>query len=117
LKLWLDVHLSPAIAEWLSTTYRIETACIRDLGMQTAEDEDIFAAAREEDVCVMTKDRDFVELLQRRGPPPQVIWLTCGNTSNAKMREILAVAWPAAAALLEQGEPLVEITAASPKSG
>jgi hypothetical protein len=32
----------------------------------------------------MTKDRDFVEMLQRLGPPPKVAWVTCGNTSNAR---------------------------------
>ncbi len=38
----------------------------------------------------MTKDSDFVLLLDRLGAPPQVIWITCGNTSNARLKEILA---------------------------
>ena len=58
----------------------------------------------------MTKDRDFVDLIERLGPPPQVIWITCGNTSNAVLQRILSVALPKALALLESGEPLVEIT-------
>jgi predicted nuclease of predicted toxin-antitoxin system len=37
----------------------------------------------------MTKDSDFVDLVERLGPPPQIIWLTCGNTSNLRLREIL----------------------------
>ena len=37
---------------------------------------------RQGNVIVLTKDSDFVQLLERRGPPPQVVWLTCGNTSN-----------------------------------
>jgi predicted nuclease of predicted toxin-antitoxin system len=39
----------------------------------------------------MTKDSDFVALLDRFGPPPQVIWITCGNTSNARLKEILTI--------------------------
>jgi predicted nuclease of predicted toxin-antitoxin system len=58
----------------------------------------------------MTKDRDFVELVERYGSPPQVIWLTCGNTSNARLKEILTVTLPDALELLRSGERLVEIT-------
>jgi len=102
---------------WLRDTYDVDAACIRDLGMRTAEDESVFLAAREANACIMTKDRDFVELSQRLGPPPPVIWLTCGNTSNARMREILTISWPTAVDLVEHGEPLIEITDAPKTSG
>lgn len=59
---------------------------------------------------VMSKDSDFVLLLERFDPPPQVLWVTCGNTSNARMREILLKGFPEARTRLEQGEPLVEIS-------
>jgi len=58
----------------------------------------------------MTKDDDFVRLLERHGPPPQIIWLRCGNTSNAYLRQLLGVTLPDVLAMLESGEPLVEIT-------
>jgi predicted nuclease of predicted toxin-antitoxin system len=61
----------------------------------------------------MTNERDLVNILERHGPPPSMVWVTCGNTSNARMREILSTAWPLAVGLLEQGEPLVEITDAT----
>jgi predicted nuclease of predicted toxin-antitoxin system len=38
---------------------------------------------------VLTKDEDFVTMLHQFGSPPKVIWLTCGNTSNSRMRVIL----------------------------
>jgi len=41
------------------------------------------------EAIVLTKDEDFVKLLHRQGSPPRIIWLTCGNTSNVRMREIL----------------------------
>jgi len=59
----------------------------------------------------MTKDSDFAELVNRYGAPPQVIWLTCGNTSNARLKQILTKTLPQAIALLDAGEPLVEINA------
>ena len=70
---------------------------------------DIFAAARVADVVVMTKDSDFVDLLQRHGPPPQIIWLRSGNTSNARLKVLLTQALPAVLPMLDAGEPLVEI--------
>lgn len=82
---------------------------MRDLGLRDAEDTDIFAAAQRAGVIVMTKDRDFVELLERLGPPPQVIWLRSGNTSNARLKQLLSRTLPAVLEMLASGEPLVEI--------
>jgi predicted nuclease of predicted toxin-antitoxin system len=67
--------------------------------------------AKAEDAVVMTKDRDFVLLLDRFGPPPRIIWLTCGNTSNEKLKEILNQTLVEAISLIESGEEIVEITA------
>jgi predicted nuclease of predicted toxin-antitoxin system len=65
----------------------------------------------------MTKDSDFLRLLEQYGPPPQVLWVTLGNTSNAHMREILSRVLLQAVALLESGESLVEISDARSNSG
>ena len=58
---------------------------------------------------MITKDDDFVRLLEQRGPPPRVLWVRCGNVKNAALREILVRSWPEAAALLAAGESLVEV--------
>jgi predicted nuclease of predicted toxin-antitoxin system len=57
----------------------------------------------------MTEDSDFAEMVRRLGSPPQVLWVTCGNTSNARLRDILTRVLPAALELLARGESLVEI--------
>jgi predicted nuclease of predicted toxin-antitoxin system len=108
--IWVDAHLSPAIATWITNTFEIEAIALRDLGLRDAEDVDIFAAAQAQGAIVLTKDSDFVDLVERLGPPPQIIWLTCGNTSNAKLREILSKTLPKALELLAAGEALVEIS-------
>ena len=66
-------------------------------------------AARDAEAVVMIQDKDFVELLRRLGPPPKVLWLTCVNTSNARLREVPTNVLPAAMKLLDQGEILIEI--------
>jgi predicted nuclease of predicted toxin-antitoxin system len=107
--IWLDAQLPPSAATWITATFGIEAHAVRDLGLRDAKDSPIFEAARAADAVVMTKDSDFVEMLQRLGPPPKVLWVTCGNTSNAQLREILSRQLPAAVARLEAGENLVEI--------
>jgi predicted nuclease of predicted toxin-antitoxin system len=110
MKIWVDAHLSPAIATWIGSTFEIETVALRDLGLRDAEDPEIFEAAKAQEAIVMTKDSDFVDLVERLGSPPQIIWLTCGNTSNARLREILRETLPRALELLAAGETLVEIS-------
>jgi predicted nuclease of predicted toxin-antitoxin system len=107
--IWVDAQLPPAIARWVASEFGVEARAVRDLGLREAEDVEIFDAARDADAVLMTKDADFVELLRRRGGPPAVIWLTCGNTSNARLREILAGTLGDAMELVGGGESLVEI--------
>jgi predicted nuclease of predicted toxin-antitoxin system len=108
--IWVDAHLSPAIATWITSTFGIEAVALRDLGLRDAEDAEIFRAAKAQEAVVMTKDSDFVDLVERLGSPPQIIWLTCGNTSNARLHEILTETLPRTLELLRSGEALVEIS-------
>ena len=110
MKLWIDAQLSPRLADWLNQNYDVTAVPIGALGLQRASDQEIFDAAREARSTVITKDRDFTDLLARMGPPPQVIWVTCGNTSNLHMQEVFTGTFPDALRLLLRGEPLVEIT-------
>jgi predicted nuclease of predicted toxin-antitoxin system len=109
--IWIDAQMSPAIAAWISSNFAAKAIAIRDLGLRDATDKGIFEAARKEKAIVMTKDSDFVSLLERFGSPPQVIWVTCGNTSNARLKEILMSTLPKTLELLKSGEDLVEISA------
>lgn len=107
--IWIDAHLSPAIATWITDTFRITAVALRDIGLRDAEDPEIFEAAKAQGVIFITKDSDFVDLVERLEAPPQIIWLTCGNTSNARLREILSSTLLDALELLKSGEKLVEI--------
>jgi predicted nuclease of predicted toxin-antitoxin system len=108
--LWIDAQLSPALARWLAETFGLQAYAVRDLGLRDAKDTEIFQAARRAGAIVMTKDSDFAVLLERFGPPPQILWITCGNTSNAHLAKILATSLPQALRLLDRGERMVEIT-------
>jgi predicted nuclease of predicted toxin-antitoxin system len=108
--LWIDAQLSPALARRLSDTFGVTVHAVRDLGLRDAKDLPIFHAARESGAVIMRKDSDFVLLLERFGPPPPILRMTCGNTLKARLQEISRTSFPEARARLEQGEPLVEIS-------
>ena len=106
---WINAQLSPALAPWLTQRFGVEAFSVRFLGLRDATDRHIFMAARDARAVVVSKDSDFVTLLESYGPPPQVIWITAGNTSNAKMKLVLEKTFIAARDLLNAGEILVEI--------
>lgn len=108
--IWVDAHLSPAIATWMTNTLGVAAVALRDIGLRDAEDPEIFEAAKAQGVILMTKDSDFVDLVDSLDSPPQIIWLTCGNTSNDRLREILSANLLDALELLSTGERLVEIS-------
>lgn len=110
LVVWLDAQLSPRLAAWLQSALGVSAIPVRALGLRDAEDPAIFAAAREANAVVLTKDGDFVQLLERLGAPPRILWLTCGNTSEARLQTLLRITWSRVVTLLEAGEGLIEIS-------
>lgn len=107
--IWLDNHLSPALARWISEEFGEPCVQVRDLGLARAADNAIFLAARFAASAFVTKDRDFAELVARLGTPPGIILLSCGNTSTAYVRDVLGSRLGQALTLIRAGEPLVEI--------
>jgi predicted nuclease of predicted toxin-antitoxin system len=107
--IWLDAQLSPAIASWLTREFSVSAIAVRDLDLRDARDQEIFYAARQANAVFMTKDADFVLLVEKLGAPPQVILLSCGNTSNAQLRQILKRSFDRTMEWLQKGEPVVEI--------
>lgn len=108
--IWIDAQLSPALASWITRAFGISAYALRDIGLRDATDRKIFLAAKEQNVTVMSKDADFVALIESLGPPPQVIWITCGNTSDAHLRNILTHALPRVIEMIQFGESLIEIS-------
>ena len=77
--IWLDAHLSPRVAKWITARFGELAAPVRDLGLREADDSAIWNAARQAGVIVLTKDSDFEERVRQLGPPPPIIWLTCAT--------------------------------------
>jgi len=110
MKIWVDAQLPPKIVNWLILTFGLEAYSLQDLSLRDAQDSRIFGAARAENAIIMTKDSNFIDLVCRLGTPPQILWLTCGNVTNSKLRQLLAATLPNALEQLQQGDMIVEIS-------
>lgn len=110
MKLIIDAQISPSIASWINRTFNdIQAISVHSVALQFAEDSEIYAYAKENGYVIMSKDDDFLNQLEKHGSPPALIWVTSGNTSNARMREILTTTLSKVKKLIEKGEPIVEI--------
>jgi len=112
---WIDAQLPPGLAPWLCERFVVDAQSLRFLGLHGAEDAAVFAHAKAVgDVVLISKDSDFVDLILRQGAPPRLLWVTCGNLTNRRLREVFADAFPSALQHLQAGKSIVEIGDARP---
>ncbi len=110
MRFWINAQLPRSFAKWLSETFSVNATSLDDVGLRDAQDIEIFYAARDANAVVITKDRDFIDLVTRLGAPPQILWLTCGNITNRDLRRIFSQVFPEALQLLQAGDRIVEIS-------
>jgi predicted nuclease of predicted toxin-antitoxin system len=108
-EVWVDAQLPPRLARWIAARGEVPAFHVFDLGMVTTADSTIFERARATGVVVVTRDRDFLALLDHHGPPPAVVWVNLGNCSNATLLARFEQHWDAVVRLIDSGEPLVEL--------
>ncbi len=103
----IDAQLPPGLARRLSE--RGHTCDhMNDVGLGAATDERIEAWARARRTATWSKDANFAARV-RQPPGLQVVWLCCGNTTNAALRARLTPLLGEIEAALAAGEVLVEV--------
>jgi predicted nuclease of predicted toxin-antitoxin system len=87
-KLLLDRNLSPRLSRTLAAIYP-DTTHVRDVGLQAADDDTVWAFASAHGFVIVSKDADFHQRSFVLGPPPKVVWIRRGNCSTVEIEEIL----------------------------
>ena len=64
---------------------------VRDVGLQAADDDTVWAYAGAHGFAIVSKDADFHQRSFVLGHPPKVVWIRRGNCSTAEIEEILRV--------------------------
>ena len=89
MKILLDANISWKLADILKPIFG-ECAHVDLIGLKTpAEDIDIWNYALKNGFIIITKDNDFLDLLDIKGFPPKVVLLRTGNNSRQALEELL----------------------------
>jgi predicted nuclease of predicted toxin-antitoxin system len=109
MKLLLDENLSRRLVPFLLSDYPGSTQ-IALLGMEQADDREVWEYARTHDFAIVTRDSDYYDMSLIYGPPPKIIWLRTGNqTKAATLAALLNHREAIEQALLSEDRACIEI--------
>lgn len=81
MKLLFDQNLSPKLVARLADLFP-DSVHVQSLGLDSADDNQIWEHARLNGFAIVSKDEDYNNLSVVRGSPPKVIWLQLGNCTT-----------------------------------
>ena len=88
MKLLFDQNLSHRLVSQLATEFP-GSAHVRDVGLATATDPDVWDYARSNGFVIVSKDTDFQQRALLYGHAPKVVWVRLGNCSTAAVAALL----------------------------
>lgn len=104
----VDHQLPPSLARWLIARGH-EAEHVWAIGMDGADDSDIWDRALQLAAVIVTKDADFAE---RRGwarEGPVVVWLRVGNTATGALLAWLEQRWQGIETAIGGGVAVIEV--------
>ena len=109
MKILLDANISWKLVNSLKPIFG-DCAHVDFIGLNVpAEDIDIWNYAEENGYIIITKDNDFVDLLELNGYPPKIVLLKTGNNSSHALMELLINVKPMMEDLENNNYGLLEI--------
>jgi predicted nuclease of predicted toxin-antitoxin system len=106
MKLLFDQNLSFKLCRALADLFS-NSSQIRLLGLERADDLDVWEYAKTNGFTLVSQDADFAEMASMLGPKPKVIWLRCGNQPTSAIENILRVHAEAIAIFAEDKDAAV----------
>jgi predicted nuclease of predicted toxin-antitoxin system len=87
--LLLDQNLSHKLVARLAGSFA-DMQHVYLLGLHEKSDREIWEYAKKNNLCIVTQDADFSEMVALYGFSPKVIWLRIGNTTTEAVANALA---------------------------
>ncbi|MBB5518197.1 DUF5615 family PIN-like protein [Amphiplicatus metriothermophilus] len=78
----IDAQLPPRLADWLREKGH-DALHVREAPGLGAADREIVASARAGNMAIVTKDADFLDLID--SSPPQLLWVRTGNAATTAL--------------------------------
>lgn len=88
MKLLFDQNLPTRLSELVQSEFP-GSKHVRNVGLVSASDEELWAFARQKDFVLVTKDADFQQRALLHGHPPKVVWLRIGNCPTSLTIELV----------------------------
>ena len=88
MRLLFDQNLSPRLVNRLADLYP-GSSHVYLLGIDRADDKEVWDYAKREGYLIVTKDADFNDLCLLLGFPPNVVWIRRGNCKVADIEAML----------------------------
>ena len=104
----VDAQLPPTLARAI-TDVGCPARHVSDVGLLQADDSHIWDFACERGCALVTKDEDFVAIRLRATDGVTVVWLRIRNSSKQALLAWFMPRLPEIVALIEAGEPLIEL--------
>ena len=104
----IDANLPIALAKALDAAGHVSRH-VSDIAAMSTLDVDIWAIAKASGEIIVSKDRDFADLVRSTHSGPAVVWLRLGNTRKSQLIARMTRDWPQIIAALDQGERLIEV--------
>jgi predicted nuclease of predicted toxin-antitoxin system len=108
MKFLVDNQLPTALARFLSAE-GLEAVHVRDLAMDKASDQVIWAFAKSQGFTVISKDEDFLYLANMDSDSHALVWVRLGNCRREALLDAFRNILPELVKTLEAGTSLVEI--------
>jgi predicted nuclease of predicted toxin-antitoxin system len=104
----LDQQLPPDLGAWFRRRGH-ESEHVRDVGLRDAADGEIWTYASSHGAIIVSKDEDFASRRKGVNSGPQILWLRCGNVSNASLVALFEREWVAIQSELDGGASVIEV--------
>lgn len=108
MKLLVDNQLPAALARFLDAS-GLEAKHVLDLGLDTANDREIWEFARANDFIIVSKDEDFFHLATFDYEGPPLVWVRLGNCRKSVLLTAFEAILPRLREALQAGQRVIEV--------